>query len=112
VSVTATEARRRHQAERRTRRPAGEPRPRTGPADTLSAAEAFALVCELPVVAGTPSSRRNQRLWGIPLILAWLEQHPGEGWQERWLAASADQGTGWLDDIVAGDPRKPHFLTI
>jgi integrase len=107
VSVTATEARRRHQAERRTRLPAGEPRPRTGPADTLSAAEAFALVCELPVVAGTPGSRRNQRLWGIPLILAWLEQHPGEGWQERWLAAGADQGTGWLDDIVAGDPRKP-----
>jgi hypothetical protein len=42
-----------------------------------------------------------------PPVLAWLEQHPGEGWQERWLAAGADRGTGWLDDLVAGDPRTP-----
>jgi integrase len=106
VSVTGTEARR-HQADRRTRLPAGEQRPRTGPANSLSAAEAFALVCELPMVAAIPDRRRNLRLWGIPLVLAWLEQYPGEGWQERWLAAGADQGVGWLDDLVAGDPRSP-----
>jgi len=107
VSVTETEERRRHQAARRTRLPERGQRTRTGPADSLSAADAFALVCELPMVAAIPNRRRNQRLWGIPVILAWLEQHPGEGWQERWLAAGADQGTDWLDELVSGDPRSP-----
>jgi site-specific recombinase XerD len=43
----------------------------------------------------------------VPAILAWLQQHPGEGWQERWLAAGADHGTGWLDELAPGDSRAP-----
>jgi integrase len=67
----------------------------------------MALVGRLPVVASLPPQRAGSRLWGVPAILAWLQQHPGDGWQERWVAAGADSGTGWLDDIVAGDPRAP-----
>ncbi|HEY1623781.1 MAG TPA: hypothetical protein VGG16_08275 [Streptosporangiaceae bacterium] len=40
-------------------------------------------------------------------ILAWLQEHPGGGWQERWVAAGADQDTRWLDALVADDPRVP-----
>jgi integrase len=68
----------------------------------------MALVRGLPVVAGVPPKEANRRLWGVTVILAWLEQHPGEGWQEQWLAAGADRGTGWLDELVADDPRSPR----
>lgn len=107
MTTTVTGKRRNPQTARRTRLSPGEPRPRTGPADTLPADEIFALVCRLPMMADLPESRRNWRLRGVPVILSWLEQHPGDGWQERWLAAGADQGTGWLDDLVADDPRSP-----
>jgi hypothetical protein len=40
----------------------------------------------------------NYRRWGLLLLLDWLEQHPGETWQQRWLASGADAvGEGWAD---------------
>src|SRR5262249_3428252 len=54
---------------------------------------------------GLEKDVRSRRLRGVTRILAWLQEHPGEGWQERWLAAGADQGTEWLDALVADDPR-------
>jgi len=107
VTEVAADARPSPQAARRTRLPAPGSCQRTGPADSLPAGEVLALVCGLPAVAGLTERERSRRLRGVPVILSWLEQHPGDGWQERWLAAGADQGTGWLDDIVAGDPGGP-----
>jgi integrase len=107
VTGTTTDARPRPQPGRRTRLAAGGAPPRTGPANGMPAEEVFSLVCRLPMVAGLPSRRKSSRVWGVPVILAWLQRHPGEGWQERWLAAGADQGTGWLDEVCAADPRSP-----
>jgi hypothetical protein len=80
---------------------------RVGPVDQLPAEEVMALIPALPIWADVPSRKRGLRLRGASTILQWLQQHPGEGWQDRWLAADADRDTGWLDDIVAADSRSP-----
>lgn len=94
---------------RRTRKPdvpALSARERVGPVDYLSADEILTRVSRLPLVAAVPR-RCGIRLWAVTQILRWLEQHPGEGWQDRWLAAGADRDTGWLDEIVTDDLRAP-----
>jgi integrase len=92
---------------RRSQLPAAEAPQQAGPASALPADEVFSLVLQLPMVAELPAERRNSQTWGVPVVLAWLQQHPGESWQERWLAAGADQEDGWLDDLAGDDPRKP-----
>jgi integrase len=87
--------------------PAAAAQPLISPASYLPAGAVVALADRLPIVADLPPERVNARLWGIPVILDWLQQHPGGSWQERWLAAGADRGTGWLDEIAAADPRQP-----
>jgi hypothetical protein len=38
----------------------------------------------------------NSRRRGLPLLLDWLQEHPGATWQERWLASGADAaGDQW-----------------
>jgi integrase len=45
---------------------------------------------------------------GARAILEWLHRHPGEGWQDRWIASGADQGLGWVDTLITtDDPRSP-----
>jgi hypothetical protein len=107
VTAAGTEARIRPQAARRTKPTAVPADRRTGPADQQAAEEIIILVSQLPMVAELPSWNRNGRLQGVWRILAWLQEHPGSGWQERWLAAGADQDTQWLDVLVADDPRVP-----
>jgi integrase len=104
VTAAGTEAPPRPQAERRTR-PAALSRGRVGPADQIGPEEITSLISLLPMAAGLEEDVRGRRLRGVTRILAWLQGHPGEGWQERWLAAGADQGTEWLDALVADDPR-------
>jgi hypothetical protein len=55
----------------------------------------------LQLVAGASSGlaqsriESNQRL-GLPLLLDWLEEQPGQTWQQRWLAGGADAaGEAW-----------------
>jgi integrase len=106
--VTGTVAGARPGAARRTlQAPAGSGPPRRGAADGLPAGEVPCLLLGLPMVRAWPARSRESRLWGVPVILAWLEGHPGDGWQERWLAAGADHRAGWLEEIAAGDPRAP-----
>jgi site-specific recombinase XerD len=40
-------------------------------------------------------------------ILEWLQSHPGNGWQERWINSGADSGTEFLNALVAKDTRSP-----
>jgi site-specific recombinase XerD len=80
---------------------------RVGPVDHLSAEAILARIPALPMWAGVPQRKRNAKLQGAATILAWLQQHPGDGWQQRWLAAGADRDTRWLDELVAEDPRTP-----
>jgi len=59
--------------------------------------------------------RRTQRLRAVEAVLAWLQEQPGDGWQQCWLAAGADQGTRWLDHIASRDQQwtraKRGYLT-
>lgn len=87
--------------------PVAPARRRVGPSDHLSVEDIVALIPALPIWADIPQRKRGSRLRGASAILRWLEQHPGDGWQERWLAAGADRHTRWLDEIVAADPRTP-----
>ncbi|MFD9211804.1 tyrosine-type recombinase/integrase [Streptomyces sp. NPDC059544] len=51
---------------------------------------------------GYTDKRKRDLRRGVPVILDWLASHPGEGWQERWLASYADTDLGWLSTIPAG----------
>jgi hypothetical protein len=87
--------------------PVAPAQPHVGPVDHLPVEDIVALVPTLPVWAEVPQRKRGSRLRGASAILRWLERHPGDGWQERWVAAGADRHTEWLDEIVATDPRTP-----
>ncbi|WP_405987914.1 site-specific integrase [Streptomyces sp. NBC_00986] len=78
---------------------------RVGPVDTASADEILALLPQLPDWSDGRPDRRSGALRGAKNILAWLEAHPGTGWQERWLAAT-DTGTTWVDHLASGDLRS------
>jgi integrase len=81
-----------------------------GPHDLLAAEEILVL---LPRVWGwaalDPGASPGRRLRGAARILAWLATWPGAGWQQRWLAAGADDGLGWIEELSAGDRpnRRP-----
>ena len=47
--------------------------------------------------AELPTQRvREARRWGVPLLLDWLADHPGDTWQQRWVASGADAaGEDW-----------------
>jgi hypothetical protein len=93
--------------------------PRTGPLDTASPQEILAALSELP-----SWPQRWQKPWrGVTTVLAWLSQHPGEGWQERWLASGAQENLDWLQALPADSPNLPatkkainsyglHFLLV
>ncbi|WP_240512554.1 tyrosine-type recombinase/integrase [Streptomyces griseoruber] len=51
---------------------------------------------------GYSDKRKRDLRRGVPIILDWLASHPGEGWQERWLASHADADLGWLSTVPAG----------
>lgn len=85
--------------------PAVTVRPRIGPVDLLSAGEILALVPTLPIWDTIPQRERGRRLRGAETVLHWLLTHPGDGWQDRWLAAGADRDIHCLDKIVEDDPR-------
>lgn len=78
-----------------------------GPVDALPPGEILALVSSSPIWPGE-GALKDQRTWtrGTLTILTWLSSFPGQGWQERWIAAGADGGTSWLDGIDPTDQRK------
>ena len=47
--------------------------------------------------AELPTQRvREARRWGVPLLLDWLADHPGDTWQQRWVASgAAAAGADW-----------------
>jgi hypothetical protein len=53
-----------------------------------------------PFTLDNPGSQGN-RTRGLAVLLDWLEDQPGDSWQQRWLASGADTaGAGW-DQISA-----------
>lgn len=78
-----------------------------GPSDGLSVEEVLAGLPLLPIWSGFTHESHLVRVRGAREILEWLLRHPGAGWQQRWLAAGADTGTGWIEDMIPDDPRCP-----
>jgi len=53
-------------------------------------------VCELVGSHGFDASRYDVKRGGLQFLLDWLEDQPGNTWQERWLASGADAaGRDW-----------------
>lgn len=79
-------------------------RRRVGPVDRLSIEDILVLLSELPDWPAT-TVRRNTRLKGATTILRWLLTHPGEGWQDRWMASGADHGMSWIEQLAPSGTR-------
>ncbi len=77
-----------------------------GPIDRIPAGEVLDLVSGLPLRTRVWNGVPGARLRGARRVLTWLESMPGEGWQDRWLAAGADEDLGWVNQLTDGDPRS------
>jgi hypothetical protein len=54
-----------------------------------------------PFTSGSAGAQKGRAL-GLASLLDWLEDQPGDSWQDRWLASGADSaGRGWRD-VPAG----------
>jgi integrase len=62
-------------------------------ATALDRAAVIARLAAAPFAAGVAANLRRRRL-GLIRFLDWLAQHPGQTWQQRWLASG-----------IVGDPR-------
>jgi hypothetical protein len=90
-------------------------RRRVGPCDQLSRAEILALLPQLPdwptpqALAGPSGKAVRHRvaatLRAAERILGWLLTYPGDGWQDRWVAAGADATMDWVDTFDPSDRR-------
>ena len=105
MTTTTAADRRRRPATPLTPTALREARP-AGPIDRMPAGEVLDLVSRLPLPARVWNGIPAMRLQGARRVLGWLESMPGEGWQDRWLAAGADHGLGWVDQLTVGDPRS------
>jgi len=75
------------------------PRPKTWP-ETQQARPALAeRLSNAPFRSGSADVRRCMRR-GLTALLDWLEQQPGQTWQERWLASGAEAGGRTWTDLV------------
>ena len=57
-------------------------------------------VLAAPFTLDNPASQQTRRL-GVLAVLAWLQTHPGDSWQQRWQASGAEHQTDWRDVITA-----------
>jgi integrase len=77
---------------------------RLGPVDRCSAEQIITRLDAHARDRGFSEWRRQRALRGGRLIVRWLLEHPGDGWQQRWLAADGDR-LEWLDTIF-----DPHLV--
>ncbi|WP_053208221.1 hypothetical protein [Jiangella muralis] len=80
------------------------PRPH-GNLDTATAEQIAVIADQVwPVV----QSRSWERRAGLRVLLALLAEHPGQTWQERWLASGLDAGTTQVRDLFALPTQREH----
>jgi integrase len=77
---------------------------RIGPYDDYAIDAVMALLSEHADRLGFSYDRKRRIRRSTPAILEWLQSHPGEGWQQRWLAADADTRLDWLNDLPTSSP--------
>jgi hypothetical protein len=65
------------------------------PATMASREETLGRLTCAPFVSDSAGAQ-NARVLGLKSLLDWLEDQPGDSWQDRWLASGADSaGRGW-----------------
>jgi hypothetical protein len=71
------------------------------PATTANREETFKRLTCAPFVSDSAGTQK-ERVLGLKSLLDWLEDQPGDSWQDRWLASGADTaGRGWRE-VPAG----------
>ncbi|RBM18631.1 site-specific integrase [Prauserella sp. PE36] len=73
----------------------------------MPADRVVATLSGVPGWSDASAKEQAARQRGTSRVLQWLLTYPGDGWQDRWLAANADAGTEWFDTLVAADHRAP-----
>ncbi|MEV7037599.1 hypothetical protein [Amycolatopsis sp. NPDC051061] len=88
------------------RRPPRQTESPVGDLDQLGIEEVLQQIQELPGFPPPGQGKPGKPLRGARLILEWLQQRPGSGWQDRWLASGAEAGKHWLRTLIQDDPRQ------
>jgi integrase-like protein len=71
------------------------------PATTANREETLRRLTSAPFASDSAGTQK-QRVLGLTSLLDWLEDQPGDSWQDRWLASGADSaGRGWRE-VPAG----------
>ncbi|MDY7091197.1 MAG: site-specific integrase, partial [Actinomycetota bacterium] len=71
------------------------PRPATWPATRQSREQVFDRLTRAPFLLACAGSQKQRRR-GLVALLDWLEEQPGDCWQDRWLSSGADStGANW-----------------
>ncbi len=71
------------------------------PVTTADREETLERLTSAPFTSGSAGVQKDRAL-GLASVLDWLEDQPGDSWQDRWLASGADSaGRGWRD-VPAG----------
>jgi hypothetical protein len=78
------------------------PRPLAGswPATEATRAEVLARVLAAPFTLDNRLSQQTRRM-GMLAVLSWLQNHPGDSWQQRWQTSGAEDQTDWRNAITA-----------
>lgn len=79
------------------RLPPARPAGKDWPVTRQKREEVFALLTRAPFARAKPSGRHaNAYGVGVGLLLDWLQDQPGQTWQDRWLVSGADaDGRSW-----------------
>ena len=78
------------------------PAPQTWPETEQPRAELKERLSSPPFRSGSAEVRRSLNR-GLTALLGWLEQQPGQTWQERWLASGAEaQPKTWTSLVLPG----------
>ena len=66
-----------------------------------------------PFVLDVPGTQARRRA-GIGKVLRWLEHHPGQSWQDRWLVSGADAAgnIAWRHRVIGWLRLPPVPLPI
>ncbi|MFF2063304.1 hypothetical protein ACFVWZ_16125 [Streptomyces sp. NPDC058200] len=75
---------------------------RAGPHDDVEPADLLPRLTAHGKSMGYSDDRHRDLKPGAQGILEWLSSQPGDGWQQRWVAADADSSLDWLDTSPKG----------
>jgi len=93
--------------------PAWPPRARqtTWPATSLDRTSVWDWLSELPFDADGYEGRHPLRQrTGMRLLLDWLETHPGQTWQQRWLASGIEADPTWRATLTGWLTGQGHGM--